>query len=165
MNAKDIYNKIIVMNCLEIMSQKPQPPSSKAICPVVESIYAIGNKWSLVIIHYLMNEPRRFNELKSCINGISSKVLAENLYELQENGIIEKKIVDDQPEKTEYVLTEKGMDLKSVMLEMRGWGEKWLTPSDHSKFEISEDKGLGTNADMKWHAAHDQIKTSPQNTP
>lgn len=148
MNAKDIYNKIIVKNGLEIMSQKSQPPSSKAICPVVESIYAIGNKWSLVIIHYLMNEPRRFNELKSCINGISSKVLAENLYELQKNGIIEKKNVGDQPEKTEYILTEKGRDLRSVMLEMRGWGEKWLTPPDHSGFEVSEGKGTGTNADM-----------------
>ncbi len=62
--------------------------------------------------------------------GISSKVLTQNLYELQRNGIIEKKVIQDQPEKTEYVLTEKGKDLRTVMMEMRTWGERWLIPPD-----------------------------------
>lgn len=101
--------------------------AKKEICPVVESIYTIGNKWSLVIIHNLMKSPKRFNDLKGCMNGISSKVLAENLQELSRNGIIEKRIVPDQPEKTEYVLTEKGEDLRGMMMEMRTWGERWLS--------------------------------------
>lgn len=102
--------------------------TKKEICPVVESIYTIGNKWSLVIIHNLMKSPKRFNDLKGCMQGISSKVLAENLQELSKNGIIEKRLVPNQPEKTEYVLTEKGEDLRSVMMEMRMWGERWLLP-------------------------------------
>ncbi|CAG0977865.1 HTH-type transcriptional regulator YodB [Methanosarcinales archaeon] len=102
--------------------------SKKEICPVVESIYTIGNKWSLVITYNLMKSPKRFNELKACIPGISSKVLTQNLSELQKNGIIEKRIILDQSEKTEYVLTEKGEDLRKLMQEMRTWGERWLVP-------------------------------------
>ncbi len=112
-----------------IRSMTPDTFNTKnEICPVVESIYTIGNKWSLVIIHNLMKSPKRFNDLKGCMQGISSKVLAENLQELSKNGIIEKRIVTDPPEKTEYVLTEKGEDLRSVMMEMRMWGERWLLP-------------------------------------
>lgn len=111
----------------------------------MESIYTIGNKWSLVIIHNLMNEPKRFNELKSCIDGISSKVLTQNLSELQRNGIIEKKTISDLPEKTEYVLTEKGKDLRTVMSEMRMWGERWLLPpavqSGHER-ALAQDLGI-----------------------
>ncbi len=115
----------------------------KEICPVVESIYTIGNKWSLVIIHNLMNQPKRFNELKNCIPGISSKVLTQNLSELQKNGIVEKKTISGQPEKTEYILTEKGMDLRAVMMEMRVWGERWLVPPGESGIKDDE-HGLGT---------------------
>lgn len=106
--------------------------TKKEICPVVESIYTIGNKWSLIIIYNLMKSPKRFNELKGCAHGISSKVLAQNLSELQEKRIIEKKIIPDQPEKTEYALTEKGEDLRNLILEMRTWGEKWLVPAAQS---------------------------------
>ena len=102
--------------------------ANKEICPVVESIYTIGNKWSLVITYNLMKSPKRFNELKACIPMISSKVLTQNLSELQKNGIIEKRIILDQPEKTEYVLTMKGEDLRKLMQEMRTWGERWLVP-------------------------------------
>lgn len=65
--------------------------------------------------------------MKACIPGISSKVLTQNLSELQKNGIIEKKTTLGQPEKTEYVLTEKGEDLRKLMQEVKAWGEKWLT--------------------------------------
>lgn len=117
-DQKYIYDKNINQNM-----------TAKEICPVVESIYAIGNKWSLVITYNLMKSPKRFNELKACIPGISSKVLTENLCELQEKGIIEKKTTD-QPEKNEYMLTEKGEDLRRLMAEMRAWGEKWLIPPE-----------------------------------
>ncbi len=119
----------------------PPEYSQKAeLCPVVESIYTIGNKWTLVIIHNLMKEPKRFNELKNCIHGISSKVLTENLCDLQKKGIIEKKTNIDQPDKIEYVLTNKGEDLRKVMAEIRCWGEKWLVSMEDSS--ISEIKHI-----------------------
>lgn len=109
--------------------------TKKEICPVVESIYKIGNKWSLVITYNLMKSPKRFNELKACIPMISSKVLTQNLSELQKNGIIEKRIIPAQPEKIEYVLTEKGEDLRKLMQELRTWGERWLVPPEQQPEE------------------------------
>ena len=109
--------------------------TAKEICPVVESIYTIGNKWSLVITYNLMKSPKRFNELKACIPGISSKVLSQNLCELQKNDIIKKKTIPDEPEKTEYTLTEKGEDLRKLMTEMRAWGEKWLVPPPSDTYQ------------------------------
>lgn len=114
--------------------------SKKEICPVVESIYTIGNKWSLVITYNLMKSPKRFNELKTCIPRISSKVLTQNLSELQKNGIIEKRKILDQPEKTEYVLTVKGEDLRKLMQEMRTWGERWLVPLGQQPAESCQEQ-------------------------
>ncbi len=132
----------------------------KEICPVVESIYTLGNKWSLVITYNLMKSPKRFNELKACIPGISSKVLTQNLYELQKNGIIGKKTIPDQPEKIEYVLTEKGEDLRNLMQEMRTWGEKWLMPpeqqpadscqSTDQRLEEIDENGIKQHVNNKW---------------
>jgi len=102
--------------------------TKKEICPAVASINTIGKRWSLIIIHNLMNGPKGFNELKYSLNGISSKVLAQNLSELQENGIIEKNIICERPEKIEYILTQKGNDLKDLMEVLRTWGEKWIPP-------------------------------------
>lgn len=102
--------------------------SKKEVCPIVVSINTIGKKWSLIIIYELMKEPKSFNELKYSLNGISSKVLAENLLELQENGIIEKNPLSGQPDKNEYCLTCRGEDLKTLMDSLKSWGEKWIAP-------------------------------------
>lgn len=129
------------------------PNAKKEICPVVESIYTIGNKWSLVITYNLMKSPKRFNELKACIPGISSKVLTENLTELQRNGIIIKKTIPDEPEKAEYALTEKGEDLRQLMLEMRAWGERWLfPPGEGTQIEVSDPR-MAVPAERKNHSA------------
>lgn len=131
--------------------------AKKEICPVVESIYTIGNKWSLVITYNLMKSPKRFNELKACIPGISSKVLTENLTELQRNGIIVKKTIPDEPEKAEYVLTEKGEDLRKLMLEMRAWGERWLLPpGEGGRIGIAA-SGIAVPAERKNHSARTGI--------
>ncbi|NJD76710.1 MAG: helix-turn-helix transcriptional regulator [Candidatus Methanoperedens sp.] len=94
-----------------------------------------------------MDQPKRFNELKTCIPGISSKVLTQNLSELQKSGIVEKKMIPDKPEKTEYILTEKGRDLRAVMMEMRTWGERWLVPAG-----IKNDEQFGTLGRMPENA-------------
>lgn len=127
------------------------PNAKKEICPVVESIYTIGNKWSLVITYNLMKAPKRFNELKACIPGISSKVLTQNLCELQKKGIIEKKTIRDQPEKTEYVLTAKGEDLRNLMQEMKAWGERWL--ADSTAPEIPDHR-IGSGLEVTAYPGH-----------
>lgn len=79
-----------------------------------------------MIIYELMKNPRRFNELKSCVEGISSKVLSDCLTTLVREELVHRIVFSDAPIKVEYSLTEKGKDLMKVFDEMDDWGRKWV---------------------------------------
>ena len=99
---------------------------SKELCPVEETIKIIGKKWYLMILHELLKESRRFNELKNSINGISSKVLSDCLTTLTREELVHREVFSEAPIKVEYSLTEKGKDLFKVFREMEDWGSKWV---------------------------------------
>ncbi len=98
----------------------------KEICPVVETIKIIGKKWYLIVVYQLLSGPKRFNELASSTEGISSKTLSQSLSELVRNGIISRKVYTSSPIRVEYSLTEKGKELKDLIQAMRKWGERWV---------------------------------------
>jgi DNA-binding HxlR family transcriptional regulator len=100
--------------------------TKKELCPVEETIKIIGKKWYLMILFELMKEPRRFNELKNSVEGISSKVLSDCLNTLVKEELIIRKVFSEAPIKVEYSLTEKGKDLFKIFQEMEDWGQKWV---------------------------------------
>ena len=75
-------------------------------CPVATTISLVGNKWKLLIIRNLMGRPWRFNELLRSLNGISQKVLTDNLRQLESDGIIYRKDYHINPPKVEYGMTD-----------------------------------------------------------
>ncbi|MDE6979780.1 MAG: helix-turn-helix transcriptional regulator, partial [Helicobacter sp.] len=82
-------------------------------CPVETTLNLIGNKWKLLIIHDLLLGKRRFGELKRSISttknqGISQKVLTQNLRELEDANLVARKVYAEVPPKVEYSLTELG---------------------------------------------------------
>lgn len=101
-------------------------PEKSELCPVEETIKIIGKKWYLMIIFELTKNPRRFNELKNSINGISSKVLSDCLNTLVREELVHREVFSEAPIKVEYSLTEKGHDLMDVFNEMDEWGRKWV---------------------------------------
>ena len=78
------------------------------ICPTKNSLRYIGNKWTLEIVRDLFFGKRKFSEFLQENPGITRKILALRLKELEENNFIEKRIVSDVPRHIEYQLTEKG---------------------------------------------------------
>jgi DNA-binding HxlR family transcriptional regulator len=96
-------------------------------CPIEKTITLIGNKWTLLLIRefYLSNGPLRFNDLLKSLKPISSKTLSSKLKDLVLYGIIERNVENTMPIKVEYSLTEKGKDLRSVLLSMAEWGKRW----------------------------------------
>jgi len=83
----------------------------------------LKRKWQPVILLQLHDHgPMRFSELKQAIDGISSKVLSDNLSNLEENGLVERSVVKQKPTRVEYVLTDRGESLDSVLGEMLRWG-------------------------------------------
>lgn len=96
-------------------------------CPITRTAEVLGGKWSLPIIFALMKETSRFKELERKIEGINTRMLVKELKQLEENGIILRKVYAEVPPKVEYSLTEKGKALKSVLVEMKNWGNQFLT--------------------------------------
>lgn len=75
-------------------------------CPVATTISLVGNKWKLLIIRNLMKRPWRSNELLKSLEGISQKVLTDNLRQLKSDGIIYRKDYHTNPPKVEYGMTD-----------------------------------------------------------
>ncbi|MCH4888154.1 helix-turn-helix transcriptional regulator [Acidaminobacter sp. JC074] len=85
----------------------------------------IAGKWKLVILwHIYDNEVIRFNELMRSVNGITHKMLSNQLKELVNDDIIHKEIYKEVPPKVEYSLTEKGKTLIPIMDLLFDWGKK-----------------------------------------
>ena len=94
-------------------------------CPVELTLLLISNKWKVLIIRDLLEGTKRFSELKKSITNISQKVLTSNLREMEENGLLTRKIYPEVPPRVEYTLTETGYSLSPLLDEMYKWGENY----------------------------------------
>jgi len=83
----------------------------------------LGRKWHLRIVYQLLeNGPLGFSALKSEVVGISSKMLSESLTRLEEEGLVDRELVSDQPVRVEYSLTDRGAALEPVVSAVVTWG-------------------------------------------
>ena len=91
-------------------------------CPVATTIRLIGNKWKIFIIQRLLDRPWRFNEMRKSIEGISERVLTDNLKELEADGIITRAVYPEVPVRVEYALSETGESMRPIIGAMHDWG-------------------------------------------
>lgn len=94
-------------------------------CPVVNTLDIIGGKWKVLILYYLNEETRRFNELQRLLAGITQRMLTLQLRELENDGIVHREVYPQVPPKVEYSLTEFGRTLMPVIEAMHRWGEQY----------------------------------------
>jgi len=92
------------------------------LAAIGDALYAIGGKWKLRIIVVLNEGKGRFNELQRMITGISSKVLASELKELELNGFVKRNVLPQTPVVIEYELTDYALTLRSVLEALSEWG-------------------------------------------
>ena len=95
-------------------------------CGLEAALDVIGGKWKPLILWHLQTERRRFGELKRLVQGISEKVLIQQLRELESDGIIHRKAYPEIPPKVEYSLTPFGVSLKEALTPLCGWGVKHM---------------------------------------
>lgn len=96
-------------------------------CPVQNTLQFISGKWKSVILYHLLeNEVLRFSKLEKKLPYVSKRMLAKQLNELEEDGIIDKKIYPTIPVKTEYRLTNFGNTLAPVIKAMETWGSNYI---------------------------------------
>ena len=85
----------------------------------------IGNKWKILIIRDLLTGTKRFGELRKSLNGISQKVLTNNLRDMEKSGLIHREVFAEVPPRVEYSLTDTGWSLNPVLDSMVKWGNNY----------------------------------------
>lgn len=97
------------------MKNLPEEPGARAL-------KAIGGRWKMTVLFHVMEQPRRFSELERLVEGISPKVLGEQLKELEEHGLITRRVLPETPPKVEYAATELGKSARPLMKGLCAWG-------------------------------------------
>lgn len=106
----------------------------KVVCEIEVTLKMIGGKYKPLILYYLIiNGTKRFNELMNYISNISQRTLTNQLRELEEDGLISRKIYPEVPPKVEYSITEKGRSLERILFAMCEWGSDNLD----ERFELT----------------------------
>ncbi|MBB6498804.1 winged helix-turn-helix transcriptional regulator [Pedobacter cryoconitis] len=91
---------------------------------VLDALYVLNGKWKLALILCLVQSSKRFNEIQNEVAGISSKVLAKELKDLELNDFIKRNVYPTTPVSIIYEATEYSRTLKSVIGELSTWGEQ-----------------------------------------
>jgi DNA-binding HxlR family transcriptional regulator len=84
----------------------------------------IGGRWKVPILYHLATGPRRFSELRRAIAEVTQKMLIQQLREMEQDGIVSRKVYPQVPPKVEYSLTGMGRSLLPVVESMCRWGKK-----------------------------------------
>ncbi|WP_028402111.1 winged helix-turn-helix transcriptional regulator [Ectobacillus panaciterrae] len=100
---------------------------NSSLCPKFESAFTLlSKKWTGLIIQSLLHGPMRFREVADIIPNMSDRMLSERLKELESEGIVIRTVYPEVPVRIEYMLTDKGKALESVMGEVQKWAEEWV---------------------------------------
>ncbi|WP_434744861.1 winged helix-turn-helix transcriptional regulator [Candidatus Pantoea rara] len=94
-------------------------------CPVARTLESIGERWCMMIVREAFDDVRRFSDFQRNL-GLAKNILASRLKQLVEIGVFEIAPASDGSAYSEYVLTERGRSLFSVIVAMRQWGERYL---------------------------------------
>lgn len=102
-------------------------------CPVATTLRLIGNKWKIQIIQRLLDRPYRFNEMRRSIEGLSEKVLTDNLKQLEADEIITRTVFPEVPVRVEYALSDVGESMRPIIDSMFMWGTAYQQQVRRSK--------------------------------
>jgi DNA-binding HxlR family transcriptional regulator len=97
-------------------------------CSIARSLELIGERWTLLVLREAFTGARRFDEFAERL-GVARNVLAARLALLVDEAVLERRRYQDRPERFEYRLTEKGLDLFEVLAALMHWGDRWYAPA------------------------------------
>src|SRR5918992_1380158 len=86
----------------------------------------IGKRWWGAILAVLLDGPMHFSEIRRAVPEISDRLLSERLKELEAEGLVERRVIDGSPVRTEYSLTKKGEALEPSVRTLQAWAQSYL---------------------------------------
>src|SRR5712691_7235643 len=95
-------------------------------CPLTAALNVIGGKWSLIILYWLDDGRKRFNQLRKLMPSISHKVLAATLRDLEHEGLITRTVYAEVPPRVEYAISGYGRSVRPLIEAVRKWGRQHL---------------------------------------
>lgn len=96
-------------------------------CPTETTLALISGRWKVMVIYWLMQGTRRFNQLQRDLGGITHRTLIRQLKEMEADGLIERRDFGEIPPRVEYRLTPLGHSLEPVLLAMQDWADRHET--------------------------------------
>lgn len=120
-----------------------QPDVLNPNCGSRQTLDLIGDRWSVLVIHALAHEARRYGELGRFIRGISQKMLTETLRALERDGIVDRTVYPVVPPRVEYALTPLGRTLLEPLNALCRWAEEHLDEVEHARDVYAKRSGAG----------------------
>lgn len=119
----------------------PDPTTSA----LAEAVERVGDRWSLLIIHALLDGPARFNDLQERVTGVSPNVLVQRLRRLEAEGVLIATPYSQRPPRFAYELTARGRELGGALRLLAHWGARHLPTEDALRHEV-----CGTPVETRW---------------
>ena len=102
---------------------KPTPDPYRAKCPTRIVLDRIADKWTVLVLGLLSQNPLRFNQLRREIEGLTQKMLSQTLKALERDGLVARKVTPSVPIKVEYSITPLGRTLSATVDGLRLWAQ------------------------------------------
>ncbi len=91
-----------------------------------QAVEIIAKRWTALILKVLMDKPLRFSEIAEQLDVVSDRVLSERLKELEQEAIVERRVLTEPPIRVEYSLTPKGKALAPILDAIEAWSHDWI---------------------------------------
>lgn len=96
------------------------------ICSIARGLELVGERWTLLVVREIFHGRRKFSEMQRSL-GVARNVLTARLQRMVDEGILERRPYSERPERYEYRLTRKGVDLQIALAGLRQWGDRYLS--------------------------------------
>jgi DNA-binding HxlR family transcriptional regulator len=114
----------------------PASPGASAQCRKISGVLNIvGDKWTVMIVRVLIEHPRRFNDIKRTIGGISQQMLTRTLKALERDGMVSRTVYPTVPPQVEYALTELGHSLALPLHALGTWAGEHLDEIEENRLQ------------------------------
>ncbi|MET0239317.1 MAG: helix-turn-helix domain-containing protein [Sphingobium sp.] len=120
----------------------PDPADIQSGCRTVSQVLArVGDKWSILIVMILASGPRRFNELKRLVDGISQRMLTLTLRSLERDGLVDRTVTPSIPPRVDYALTPLGHSLRVPVIGLGKWVAENVAQIEQARTAFDERAG------------------------
>jgi DNA-binding HxlR family transcriptional regulator len=131
------------MNATQLPAQRSPGgiPTTVGGCPLRTAVGAIGGRWKPLVLHYLLQHPHGFGELRRACDDVANKTLATQLRELERDGLISRTVCDDARRSVRYAPTEDGLAMRPLIRALVEWGNRRLDQAKQARAEMEATAG------------------------